>query len=258
MASAIVGGLLKQGMTPEQFEVVEPFEEQRRKLLQQFGLQAQATAGPALLDVNLVVWAVKPQMFKEAAQQAMGHIREALHLSVAAGVRSASIARWLETDRIVRAMPNTPALVGKGMTALFARTAASDADCATIESVITTTGAFLWLANEDHLDAVTAISGSGPAYVFYFMEAMMEAGRDMGLSPEHARQLAVGTFMGSSALAMASDEAPATLRAQVTSKGGTTYAAIASMEADQVKTLFKQAMHAAHRRAKELGDEFGD
>lgn len=257
MASAIIGGLLKQGMAPSLIQVIEPFEEQRNKLKQQFGVQTNALPGLWLAGADMVVWAVKPQTFKEAALQTVIHSQLALHLSVAAGIRSDSIAQWLGTQRVVRSMPNTPALVGKGMTALFARDAVTADDKLAVERVIATTGEYLWVKEETHLDAVTALSGSGPAYVFYFMEAMVEAGVGMGLSAAQAHQLAVATFVGSSALAKASSDAPEVLRARVTSKGGTTYAALTSMEQNQVKPLFMQAMQAARLRAQELGDEFG-
>ena len=257
MASAIIGGLIKRGLAASQIQVVEPFDEQRAKLKQQYGLQAEAAPGAALASATIVVWAVKPQTFKDAALHTRFHTKKALHLSVAAGIRSSSIAHWLGSERIVRSMPNTPALIGKGMTALYARDAVTSVDKLAVESVIKTTGEFVWLDDEAQLDAVTALSGSGPAYVFYFIEAMMEAGVAMGLSREQAHKLAVGTFVGSSALANASDEPPETLRARVTSKGGTTYAAITSMEQDNVKNLFMRAMHAAKQRARELGDEFG-
>jgi pyrroline-5-carboxylate reductase len=257
MASAIIGGLVKQGLAPAQIAVVEPFAEARARLAQQFGVQAQEHAGSDLASAGLVVWAVKPQTFKEAAAQAKAHVAGALHLSVAAGIRSDSIAAWLGTERIVRSMPNTPALVGKGMTALYARPAVTAADQARVEQVIATTGEHLWVAQEQQLDAVTALSGSGPAYVFYFLEAMTQAGAEMGLSAEQARRLAVGTFAGASELARASNEPLQTLRERVTSKGGTTYAALSSMEQDQVKAAFVKALHAACRRAEELGNEFG-
>ena len=257
MASAIIGGLLKQGMAPSLIQVIEPFEEQRNKLEQQFGVQTNALPGVWLAGADMVVWAVKPQTFKEAALQTVIHSRLALHLSVAAGIRSDSIAQWLGTQRVVRSMPNTPALVGKGITALFARDAVTAEDKLAVERVIATTGEYLWVKEETHLDAVTALSGSGPAYVFYFMEAMVEAGVGMGLSAAQAHQLAVATFVGSSALAEASSDAPEVLRARVTSKGGTTYAALTSMEQNQVKPLFMQAMQAARHRAQELGNEFG-
>jgi pyrroline-5-carboxylate reductase len=154
-------------------------------------------------------------------------------------------------------MPNTPALIGLGMTALLARPAVTAADRLIVEAVVQTTGAHLWLTLEEQLDAVTALSGSGPAYVFYFMEAMVEAGVEMGLDAAQSRQLALATFVGASALAQASDEPLATLRERVTSMGGTTYAALSAMQASGVKPQFKAAMQAARQRAAELGDEFG-
>jgi pyrroline-5-carboxylate reductase len=257
MASAIIGGLLRQGTAASRIEVVEPFAEQRDKLKTQFGVVVREQASDALADAGLVLWAVKPQTFKDAATQAAPFTKDALHLSVAAGIRSDSIAAWLGTQRIVRSMPNTPALVGKGMTALFARDAVTDADKRWVERVIATTGEFLWVNAEADLDAVTALSGSGPAYVFFFLEAMRQAGAEMGLTAEQAYKLAVGTFVGASELARASNDPPEVLRQRVTSKGGTTYAAITSMEQSRMQALFIQALHAARERAKELGDEFG-
>jgi pyrroline-5-carboxylate reductase len=257
MASAIIGGLVRQGLPATQIEVVEPWAEARDKLKAQFGVAARESAGADLRRVGLVVWAVKPQTFKDAAAQAAGHTAQALHLSVAAGIRSDSIAAWLGTQRIVRSMPNTPALIGKGMTAVFARPGVSAEDKSWVEQVIATTGESLWVDAEADLDAVTALSGSGPAYVFFFLEAMTHAGMEMGLSREQAYRLATGTFAGASELARASQEPPEVLRQRVTSKGGTTYAAITSMENAGMKELFIKALHAARERAKELGDEFG-
>jgi pyrroline-5-carboxylate reductase len=257
MASAIIGGLIGQGFAPGKIDVVEPFAEAQHKLESAFGIAAQAQPGAFLDSAALVVWAIKPQTFKEAALQVRFHTKNALHLSVAAGIRSDSIAHWLGTERVVRAMPNTPALIGKGMTGLFARSAVTEDDKHRVNKTIATTGEHLWLTAEEQLDAVTALSGSGPAYMFYFMEAMVEAGAVMGLPRDQAYQLAVATFIGAGELARASNEPPEILRQRVTSKGGTTYAAISSMEDDKVKTMFIRAMHAARRRAKELGDEFG-
>ena len=257
MASAIIGGLLKQGMTPGQILVVEPFDEARTKLQEQFGIAALSAPDATLAHAGLVVWAVKPQTFKDAAQQTKAFTANALHLSVAAGIRSDSIAAWLGTERIIRCMPNTPALIGKGMTALFPRDGVSDADRQWAGEVIATTGQFLWLEREEQLDAVTALSGSGPAYMFYFMEAMTAAGAEMGLPAAQAHQLAVATFIGAGELAQASTETPEVLRQRVTSKGGTTYAAITSMDDSGIKASFVKALHAARDRAQEMGDEFG-
>ena len=257
MASAIIGGLIRQGMKPAQITVVEPFADTAAKLLNDFGITALPSAGPALAQADLVVWAVKPQIFSEAAAPVMVHTSKALHLSVAAGIRTDSIRHWVGTERVVRCMPNTPALVGQGMTALYPCPSVSAADKALVEQVIGTTGQYLWVAQESHLDAVTALSGSGPAYVFYFLEAMTEAGVGMGLSADQAYQLAVATFSGASSLAAASTASPEVLRQRVTSKGGTTYAALTAMEAAGIKPAFIQAMQAAEVRARELGDEFG-
>jgi pyrroline-5-carboxylate reductase len=257
MASAIIGGLIRQGMRPDQFTVVEPFADTAAKLHKDFGITALPVAGPALALADLVVWAVKPQVFSEAAAPVMPHTRAALHLSVAAGIRTDSIGSWLGTDRVVRCMPNTPALVGQGITGLFACPSVTPADQTLAEQVIGTTGQFIWVQKESQLDAVTALSGSGPAYVFYFLEAMTEAGTGMGLSAEQSYQLAVATFAGAASLAAASTESPAVLRQRVTSKGGTTYAALTAMEAAGIKPAFVTAMQAAEHRARELGDEFG-
>lgn len=257
MASAIIGGLIRQGMQPGQIEVVEPWAEARAALLSDHGITAHEAAGPALSRAGIVVWAVKPQTFKQAAEPVRAHTGNAVHLSVAAGIRSDSIAQWLGSERIVRAMPNTPALIGKGMTALYARPQVTEAERAEVERVIATTGEFLWVQDEPQLDAVTALSGSGPAYVFRFLEAMTEAGATMGLSRAQAHQLAVATFAGASELARRSDEPPEVLRQRVTSKGGTTYAALQSMEQDEVPQRFMRALEAARSRARELGDEFG-
>jgi pyrroline-5-carboxylate reductase len=257
MASAIVGGLIQQGLAPAAIQVVEPVAQARERLQAQFGLQALPAPGPDLARAALVVWAVKPQTFREAAVATRPHLRDPLHLSVAAGIRSASMARWLGSERIVRAMPNTPALVGQGMTGVYARSAVGPEDRAQVEAVLRPTGQWLWVQEEGLLDAVTALSGSGPAYVFLFLEAMIEAGTQMGLTAEQAKQLAIATFAGAARLAHDASEPPALLRERVTSKGGTTYAALTAMQAAQVPQAFIAAMHAACRRAGELGDEFG-
>jgi pyrroline-5-carboxylate reductase len=257
MASAIIAGLIRQDTPASTFEVVEPFAEARERLARDFGIVAQAEAGAALARCELVVWAVKPQSFAEAAKPVRGLAPDAVHLSVAAGIPSDSIARWLGTERVVRAMPNTPALVGQGMTGLFAREAVDASGRKRVEQVLGATGELLWVAAEEALDAVTAISGSGPAYVFYFIEALTEVGIELGLTPEQAHQLAVGTFSGATALAASASEPPAVLRERVTSKGGTTYAAITSMENADVAGKIKAAARAAHQRAQELGAEFG-
>ena len=257
MASAIIGGLRSQGMAAEQLIVIEPHAPQREKLLADFGVTALAKADASLAQAQLIVWAVKPQTFRDAAAQVARHTKGSLQLSVMAGITSGSMAQQLDTDRIVRAMPNTPALIGKGIAGLYARAGASEADQRSIEALISTTGEHLWVTQESHLDAVTALSGSGPAYVFFFIEAMMRAGQSMGLPEDQARQLAQSTFAGAAELARQSPESPDVLRQRVTSKGGTTYAAITSMQDSLVGPHFEQALRAAGARAAELGREFG-
>lgn len=257
MASAIMGGLIRQGTPAHLITVVEPFAETAARLREELGVHVLAQADSSLSKAKLVVWAVKPQVFKEAAAPVAEFTGQALHLSVAAGIRTDSICAWLGTRQLVRTMPNTPALVGQGMTALFACDGVSPQQKTLVEHVIATTGQYLWVEREQHLDAVTALSGSGPAYVFFFLEAMTEAGMNMGLAQTQAYQLAVATFAGASSLAAASSESPEVLRQRVTSKGGTTYAAITAMENAGVKQAFIAAMQAAEQRARELGDEFG-
>ncbi len=258
MASAIIGGLLRAGHPAASLTVVEPYEAQREKLQQQFpGAIVLAAADVSLGDAGLLVWAVKPQMFAEAAAPCAAVIGQALQLSVMAGIRSDSIAAVTGSQRVVRAMPNTPALIGEGIAGLFARGAVSADDKALIEQVLAPTGATLWVEQEGDLDAVTALSGSGPAYFFYFIEAMMAAAVEMGLSAEQGRQLALATCGGAAALGLQSTESPTVLRERVTSKGGTTYAAITSLQADGVGEAIQRAVKAAQIRARELGDEFG-
>ncbi len=257
MASAVIGGLLSAGQPAASITVVEPFAEQAQRLRERFGINVLAAAGPELLSAGVVVWAVKPQMFQEAALPCRPFVGQALQLSVMAGIPSAAIAAATGSQRIVRTMPNTPALIGQGMTGLFASAAVSADERQRVEALLAPTGTTLWVSEEAHLDAVTALSGSGPAYVFYFVEAMIEAGTALGLSAEQARRLAVGTFSGAAALCGQSDESPEVLRQRVTSKGGTTHAAITTMDAEGVKPAFVKALHAAATRAQELGREFG-
>ncbi|MFN0182754.1 MAG: pyrroline-5-carboxylate reductase [Aquabacterium sp.] len=258
MASALIGGLVGSGADPSCIQVVEPHAPQRALLAQRFaGVQIWPAAQPALAGAALVVWAVKPQSFAEAAAACGDWTAHALHLSVMAGVRCGAIARASGATRVVRSMPNTPALIGRGIAGLFAMPQVSDADRARVVRLLAPTGQLMWLPREDDLDAVTALSGSGPAYVFYFVEAMMQAAQDMGLSAEQGRTLALATFDGAAALAAQSSEPPSVLRERVTSKGGTTHAALESLRADAVAEAFVRALQAARRRAAELGDAFG-
>lgn len=257
MAGALIGGLLRAGWVPTQIAVVDPGDEARAKLAAQYGVHAQAAADDVLARAGTIVWAVKPQLFGAAAAGCAPYLGQALQVSVMAGIRSDAIARATGSDAVVRTMPNTPALIGRGMSALYARAGASAAQRADAEQLLASAGRVLWVEHEEALDAVTALSGSGPAYVFYLLESLIEAAERMGLTAEQGRQLALGTFAGAAALAEQSSETPARLREQVTSKGGTTQAALDVLQAAGVKESFVRALLAAQRRARELGDEFG-
>ncbi|MEO3712498.1 pyrroline-5-carboxylate reductase [Roseateles flavus] len=256
MASAILGGLLRAGRSPDSLLVVEPYEPQRQKLAAELGLQALAAPDASLARAGLVVWAVKPQLFAEAAAPCAGLLGQALQLSVMAGIRSEDIARATGSERVVRSMPNTPALIGQGIAGLFARPAVTAGDRELVETVLAPTGRTVWVAQESDLDAVTALSGSGPAYFFYVVEALVQAAQEMGLSEAQGRELALATCAGAAALALQSGDSPTVLRERVTSKGGTTHAAISAMQAAGVGPAIVQAVKAAQRRARELGEEF--
>jgi pyrroline-5-carboxylate reductase len=254
MAGALIGGLRRSGRRASDILVIEPSEAQRDRLQAQHGVAAVPAADARLADAALVVWAVKPQLFAEAAAPVRPFAEPALHLSVMAGVRSRSIAAATGAARIVRAMPNTPALIGQGIAGLYPSPRVTAEDRAAVERLLAPTGRLLWVTQEEDLDAVTALSGSGPAYVFYLLEAMEAAGAEMGLPPAQARALAQATVAGAAALAGQSPEPPAALRQQVTSKGGTTHAAITVMEAAGVGPAIVHAIRAAQQRARELGD----
>lgn len=257
MASAILGGLRRAGMPAEDLLVVEPFAAQRERLAAEHGVHALAAADATLARAQTVVWAVKPQLFQEAAAPVAPHVRGALQLSVMAGLRSDALVAATGSERVVRGMPNTPALIGQGITGLFARAATTPDDRALVERLLAPTGRTVWVATEPDLDTVTALSGSGPAYFFYVVEHMIASARALGLDEAQARELALSTCAGAAALALQSGEDPAALREKVTSRGGTTHAAITSLQADGVGAAVERAVAAAHRRAGELGDEFG-
>jgi len=263
MATALIGGLAARGAVAADFRVVEPSADARARLAARHPGVAvhDACRRDALAGVELVVFTVKPQQMREAARVLAAQMPTGLEpvvLSVAAGIRLADLGRWLGGyRRLVRAMPNTPALIGRGISALYA---ARDVDAPARElaaAVVEAAGEVIWVDAEAMLDAVTGVSGSGPAYVFYFIEALERAARELGFDARDARRLAYATFAGAVALAQASPEEPATLRAQVTSKGGTTERAIATLEAGAAGTTIVAAVKAAAQRAKELGDAFG-
>jgi len=258
MARAIIGGLVAKGTRAADIVVVEIDAIARLKLVGEFGVNTVETPGNELSHVDAVILAVKPQQMREAAMGLARVAGDALFVSIAAGIRIDDLSRWLGgRKRIVRAMPNTPALVHAGVTGLHAPGTVSAADRASAEALLASVGATIWFDSESDLDAVTAVSGSGPAYVFYAIEALESAARELGLAEGAARSLALWTFVGATKLAIERGEEPAALRAQVTSKGGTTQRAIEVLEAAQVKQHFIDAVKAACERSRELGEALG-
>ncbi len=258
MASALIGGMLATGFDRRDVTVIERAEESRQRLAAQFGVATVGRAEEASLPADALVLAVKPQQMKEAVSPLARHLGDTLVVSIAAGLRSADIGRWLGGHRrLVRCMPNTPALIGAGITGLFADPSVDAVGRALAERLLSAVGTTVWLDDESRMDAVTAISGSGPAYVFHFIEALEAAAAGFGFEPAIARRLAIDTVLGAARLAAGSDESPATLRERVTSKGGTTAAALAVMERRDLLGLVREATVAAERRGRELGDELG-
>lgn len=257
MARSLIGGLLKSGADANRLLVSDPDPERRRGLADAFGVEVTADNAYIASGADAVVLAVKPQVMQSALQSMAPPIaeRRPLLVSIAAGVRIASIAAWSSSEvPIVRVMPNTPALVGSGISALFANALASDADKDAAESILRAVGTTVWVAAETDLDAVTAVSGSGPAYFFYLMEALEAAAVRQGLDSTTARLLTLETALGAAKLALESDESPAHLRRRVTSPGGTTECALGVMEAAGMGRTMAAAVEAAAVRSAELAD----
>jgi len=258
MAAALIGGLIAKGASAESIRAVDPSPEQRAAIGARFGIATHERPDAAALDTDVVVLAVKPQQMREAIGAIAPSINRQLIVSVAAGVRAIDLSRWLGGyRRIIRTMPNTPALLGLGATGLAELPGCSDQDRAMAESIMAAVGQTVWVDDEGKLDAVTALSGSGPAYVFRFIESMIEGGVKLGLNVEQSRLLALQTVLGAAQLASTASESPSILRERVTSKGGTTAAALAVFESLDLQGMVAQAMAAADRRSGELGDEFG-
>ncbi len=258
MAAALIGGLVGKGHAPAGMRVVELQAEARARLAAQFGVACVDSVAAAAPLGEVVVLAVKPQQMRAAAQALGPLLAQELVITIAAGIRLVDLSRWLGGYAVlVRCMPNTPALIGAGISGLYASTGVGAGQCALAEAILGAVGATLWVPQESLLDPVTAISGSGPAYVFYFIEAVQQAAQEMGFSAADARILAVETFVGTARLAAQSQEQVTLLRERVTSKGGTTERALASMDADRVKDLIVRALHAANQRAHELGEQLG-
>jgi len=255
MARAMLGGMSASGLQTEAVRVLEPDAAKRAELAREFSVTAHEAPGEWLYDASVVVLAVKPQQMAEAVAAVRDWLGPALVISIAAGVRARTLARWLGHERIVRAMPNTPALIRAGITAAVARPGVTVEQHAVADLILRSVGDVLWLDDEALLDPVTAVSGSGPGYVFYFIEALQQAALELGFTPAQARQMAVQTFLGASRLAAESPESLATLRERVTSKGGTTAAALGTFDAAGLRQAIVAGARAANARASEMGDE---
>jgi len=258
MASAIIGGLIRKRWPRRAIQVVEVAQSARERLKREFKVTVHAALDAGAVKSDCIVLAVKPQQLREVARVLKPLLAAQLVITLAAGVRVKDLSRWLGGyPRIVRVMPNTPALALAGISGLYAGRAVNAAGRAAAEKILGAVGMTLWLEREDDLDAVTAVSGSGPAYVYYFFEALERAARELGLAADAAHALVLETFAGAVKLAAHAGEPPETLRSRVTSKGGTTERALASMDADRVKDAIVRAVKAAAERSRELGDELG-
>ena len=252
MAQAIIGGLIDKGHDPKHITACDINTDQLARLEQQYAINTDQDTNRAIADADAIVLAVKPQVLREVCQ-ALNPQQEALYISIAAGIRSSDIERWLGDNKaIVRCMPNTPALLGLGATGLFANSQVNQAQRQLADGIIDAIGISVWVSEENELDAVTAISGSGPAYFFLFIEALENAAKALGLDDETAAALARQTALGASSMAIGKDVV--TLRQQVTSKGGTTEQAIASFQSSHLEQIVLQATRAAQQRSVELAE----
>lgn len=259
MCQAIVGGLVAKGFAAGDIHAVEPFAE-TRVALGRLGISASPAFDSADLRADVLILAVKPQSMRQAMTPLAGQLSSQLVVSIAAGVQCADLAQWLGNGtvpygNVVRAMPNTPALIREGITGLFAMPDVTEKGRLAAVTLLGAVGETNWFEEEAMLDAVTAVSGSGPAYVFYFIEALEQAALEMGFSPPVARKFALRTFLGGAKLAAGSDESPQTLRQRVTSKRGTTERAINTFDELAVKQRIIDGVKAACLRSRELGEE---
>ncbi|TDN53530.1 pyrroline-5-carboxylate reductase [Azoarcus indigens] len=258
MAAALIGGLIEKGFSAGELQAVDLSAESRERLAARFGVRAVEALDDAALACDVLVLAVKPQQMKAALAPLAGRLGKQIVISIAAGLRLADIGRWLGGyTQLVRCMPNTPALIGAGVTGLYADPSVDEAGREAAGRVLSAVGSIVWIADEARMDAVTAVSGSGPAYVFHFIESLEAAGRALGFDEQQARRFALDTTLGAARLAVASEESPAVLRERVTSKGGTTQAALESLAASGWHDAMLAAVAAAEARGRELGDQLG-
>jgi len=258
MASALIGGLLARGTKPGAISVVELLPAARRRLAARYKVHASAAADARTRSADTLLLAVKPQDMRAAVSTIAGVSAGKLVISIAAGIRLADLSRWLGGYRkLIRCMPNTPALIGAGVSGLYALPGVGARERRRAERILGAVGKVLWVGDEGLLDPVTAVSGSGPAYVFWFIEQLASAGESLGLPKEDSRILALETVLGAAKLAAGSKEPPAVLRERVTSRGGTTAAALRVFDDEKLAERFRRAVEAASRRGAELGEELG-
>lgn len=260
MAASLIGGLVANGKAPDEICVSDIDPEKCRMAENRFGVRTCSDNATAVADADIVVLAVKPQVMVPVIDSLCdaARMRSPLMVSVAAGVRAADIVRWLGYPAaVVRTMPNTPALVGAGATALFANDQVTPEQRTSAQTILDAVGISVWVESETQLDAVTALSGSGPAYYFLLMELMQTAGEKLGLDPDTARQLTLQTALGAARIANEGEDPPGTLREKVTSPNGTTEQALLYFQNNGMAELVTGALQAAHDRSVELGDELG-
>ena len=258
MASSLIGGLLAKGLDAAQIRASDPGAETRARVSAEHGIELFADNAQAVQDADVIVIAVKPQVMKAVCQDLRAHLEpHQLLISIAAGITCTSLQNWLGNQPLVRCMPNTPALLGKGVSGLFATAAVTAEQRQQAEDLLSAVGIAVWVDTEAQIDAVTAVSGSGPAYFFLLIEAMTDAGVKLGLPREVAKQLAEQTALGAAHLAVASDVDAAELRRRVTSPAGTTEAAIKSFQADGFAASVEKALSAAAHRSAEMAEQLG-
>jgi pyrroline-5-carboxylate reductase len=258
MASALIGGLVAKGFDARSISVIEMSPAAREKLAEKFAVRVSTAPDAATQGSEVLVLAVKPQDMQSALASLAGSVRDKLVISIAAGITMDALSRWLEGHRkLVRCMPNTPALVGAGITGLYALPEVNQDERNRAETILGAVGEVVWVDEERLLDPVTAVSGSGPAYVFWFIEQLAASGEKLGLPRHTAIKLALHTVLGAAKLAVSSENSPSELRKQVTSKGGTTEAALRVFDEEKLAERLMRAIEAASRRGAELGVELG-
>lgn len=261
MATSLIGGMVKQGVNAQTIWASDPHQENLDRLSNEFGIRTTQNNDLAIQNADVLVLAVKPQVMKSVLQASQAQLanKQPLIISIAAGITLNSLEAWCGTQLpIVRCMPNTPALIQQGASGLFANAMVNEQQKSLTESILNAVGICLWVNSEKDIDSVTAVSGSGPAYYFMVMEAMIEAATRLGLTEDSARKLTLQTALGAAQMANESDVSPAELRRRVTSPGGTTEQAIKTFEEQGLRQIFNQAIEAAAKRSKELAVELAD